>query len=284
MDKKNSFIPEDDYEFERSLAEKERNLQENAEKIEAKRLEEEKLQRQQHEKELNEQKIELMKLRQGVIDSSETVKEEEKETIKLSFGEWLSNVWYRSKWLILFVIFLVFAGGYIIYDTATRVKPDLTVLVVMDNTALYVRTAETQAFFEKYAEDINGDGEINVMIYNISTDYGDPNTATSAQAQIMTQLQSGDNMIIVSDGTTDFAVHDFTGELTGEAVTDKGIKLNCQLTRDELKWQAMPDNLYIGLREPAKLLSTSEAAMKENYEAALPTYLRIYEAIEASEK
>lgn len=284
MDKHDSFIPEDDLEFERSLAEKERSLQQNAAKLEAQRLENEKLQREQHERELQQQKIELMKLKQGVIDSSETIKEVEKKTTKLSFGEWLSNVWYRSKWIILFAAFAVFAGGYIIYDTATRVRPDLTVLVLMDNTSLYVRTAETQAFFEKYAEDINGDGKVNVMIYNISTDYGDPNTATSAQAQIMTQLQSGDNMIIISDGTTEFAVHDFTGEISGECITDKGIKLNCRLTRDELKWQAMPDDLYIGLREPAKLLSTSEESMKKNYDDALPTYMRIYEAINASEK
>lgn len=284
MDNRDDFIPQDDLEYERSLAEKERSLQENAAKLEAERLKKEKQQREQHERELQEQKIELMKLKQGVIDSSETIKEAAKETTKLSFGEWISNVWYRSKWLILFVVFAVFAGGYIIYDTATRVKPDLTVLVLMDNTSLYVRTSEVETFFERYAEDLNGDGKVYVMVYNISTNYGDPTTASSSQAQIMTQLQTGDNMIIISDGTTEFAVHDFTGELDGECVYAEGIKLNCQLTRDELKWQAMPDDLYIGLREPTKLLSTSEENMKKNFDDALPTYMRIYEAINASEK
>lgn len=284
MDKHDGFIPEDDLEFERSLAEKERSQQENAAKLEAERLEREKQEREQHERELKEQKIELVKLKQGVIESSETIKEVSREKVKLSFGEWLENVWYRSKWLILFTVFAVIVGGYIIFDTATRVKPDLTVLVLMDNTALYARTAEVQSFFEEYAEDINGDGKVNVMIYNISTDYGDPATATAAQAQIMTQLQSGENMIIISDGTTDFAVHDFTGELDGEAISAEGIRLNCQLTRDKLKWQAMPEDLFIGLREPAKLLSTTQENMKKNYDAVLPTYMRIYEAISSSEK
>lgn len=284
MDKHDGFIPEDDLEFERNLAEKERSQKENAAKLEAERLEREKQEREQHERELEKQKIELIRLKQGVISSSETVKEVPREEVKLSFGEWLENVWYRSKWLILFTVFAVIVGGYIIFDTATRVKPDLTVLVLMDNTALYARTAEVQSFFEEYAEDINGDGKVSVMIFNISTDYGDPAAASSAQAQIMTQLQSGENMIIISNGTTEFAVHDFTAELDGGCISPEGIRLNCQLTREKLKWQAMPEDLYIGLREPARLLSTTQEKMQENYDAALPTYMRIYEAINASEK
>ena len=117
------------------------------------------------------------------------------------------------------------------------------------------------------------------MIYNISTDYSDPATASSYQVQLMTQLQQGENMIVISDGTSDFAVHDFTSELEGDCVTPLGIRLKCPLTTEELKWEAMPDELYMGLREPARLLSTEESEMEKNYEEALPTYMRIYEAI-----
>ena len=212
--------------------------------------------------------------------TSDTIKEEgPHERKKLSFGEWLSNVWYRSKWLILFVAVLIFAFGYITYDTIIRTKPDLTVLVLSDTNALYVRTPELEEFFESYCDDINGDGEVEVLIYNISTDYSDPATASSYQVQLMTQLQQGENMIVISDGTSDFAVHDFTSELEGDCVTPLGIRLKCPLTTEELKWEAMPDELYMGLREPARLLSTEESEMEKNYEEALPTYMRIYEAI-----
>ncbi len=284
MDKRDGFIPKEDIEFEREIAEKERASRENAEKLEAQRAENEKKEREQYERKLQDQKIELMKLKQGVIDSSETVKEIPKEEIKLSFGEWISNIWYRSKWIIICAVFAVFVFGYIIYDSATRIEPDLTVLAISDNNAIYARTAEFQHFFESYAEDINGDGKVNVLIYNISTDYSNPGSVTSSQAQLMTQLQCGDNMIIVSDGGTDFAVHDFTAELDDRCVTEKGIRLNCALTREKLKWEAMPDELYIGLREPTRLLSTTEETMKANYETALPTYMRIYEAIAGSEE
>ncbi len=282
MDKKEGFIPKEDMEFEREVAQKERLNRENAEKLDAQRAENEKKEREQYERRLQDQKIELVKLKQGVIDSSETIKELPKEEIKLSFGKWLENVWYRSKWIIICAVFAAFVVGYIVYDSVTSIEPDLTVLAISDNNAIYARTTEFQQFFEGFAEDLNGDGKVNVLIYNISTDYSDPNSVTSSQAQLMTQLQCGDNMIIISDGTTDFAVHDFTGELEGGFVTEKGIKLNCALTREKLKWEAMPDELYVGLREPTKLLSTTEEHMRENYDAALPTYMRIYDAIASS--
>lgn len=284
MDKREGFIPKEDIEFEREIARMERDRRENAEKREAERADNEKKEREQYERKLHDQKIELMKLKQGVIDSSDEVKELPKKEIKLSFAEWLENVWYRSKWIIICAVFAAFVFGYIIYDSATRIEPDLTVLAVTDNNAIYARTAEFQHFFESFTEDINGDGKVNVLIYNISTDYSNPNSSTASQAQLMTQLQCGDNMIVISDGTTDFAVHDFTDELEGDFVSDKGIRLNCALTREKLKWEAMPDELYIGLREPTRLLSTSEEIMRENYETALTTYMRVYQAIASSGK
>lgn len=282
MDKQDSFIPNDDIEFEEELRKKEQDAKDNAARQETMRIEAEKSEREQYEKELQDKKLELIKLKQGVIESSETVKEVHEEQKKLSFGEWLENVWYRSKWLIVFVVFLVFTFGYIIYDDVTRVNPDFTVLAIMDNNSLYIRNAELEDFIKEYAEDVNGDGEVNIVVFHILTDLSDASTVTSQQAQIMTQLQSGENMIVISDGTTDFIPHNYVGELDGECVTENGIRLNCELTREKLKWQAMPDELYISIREPAKLFSTTEEEMQKNFDLAEPTYLRIYEAIAGS--
>ena len=172
-------------------------------------------------------------------------------------------------------------SAWMVTDILTVKNGELVNILLSDVTGV---SSEIAPFSSLYPEDINGDGEVYVLIYNISTDYSNPNSVTSSQAQLMTQLQCGDNMIVISDGTTDFAVHDFTGELEGDFVSDKGIKLNCALTREKLKWEAMPDELYVGLREPARLLSTSYEQMTENYETALPTYMRMYEAIAGSEK
>ncbi len=275
MDERKNLIPDEDLEYERELVKK----QEEADALEEQKQREAAEFRKNREKTLSKSKVELMKLKQGIIEESETVKEEEKVEYKQSFGEWLSNVWYRNKWLILFVVFLAVAFGYITYDTATRTQPDITVLVLSKNYALYYRTEELSAFLGNYCDDLNGDGEVYVEIYNISTDYSDTNTVTANQAQLMSQLQSGQNIILIADHATDFTLHDFTSEYDSDRFNELGLRLNCELTRDALKWEAMNDEVYIGMRQPQNLFSSKESVMQGQYDEALPMFERIVEAI-----
>lgn len=284
IDKNENLIPEEDLEYERRLAEEAAN-QPTEEELEAEAVKARDEKRKTYEKDLNDRKIELMKLKQGVIEESDIVKEEQTQEYKLSFGEWISNVWYRNKWLIIFAVAMIFAFSYIVYDQVTTTKPDLTVLVLSPDYSLYYRTQELEMFLDDYCDDLNGDGEVYVQVYNISTDYSDPNTVTANQAQIMSQLQSGENIILIADDTTDFAMHDFTGEYPdNERFNELGMRLNCQLVRDALKWEAMNDNVYIGMREPTKLLATTEEDMQENFDEARAVFERIVKAVSESEK
>lgn len=283
MEKRDGFIPKEDIEFEREL--REREQQEDAERqrlLEEKKEQEEK-NRAEYEKQLQDKKIELMKLRQGVIESSDVVKEVHEEAPKQTALQKVSNAWYRSKWLILFVIAMVIIVAYITYDMVTADVPDLTVLVVSSDPGFYYRTEEIQSFFEDYCGDKNGDGETHVMIYNISTDYSDPNTATASQAQLMSQLQTGENVLVLSDQPTDFIMKDLREEYPGdERITELGLLINCEFTREKLKWEAMPEGVYLGVRQPARLLSTSEETMEENVREVMPVFERIREDVEKS--
>ncbi len=281
MDDKRSLIPEEDLAYEQEQA----RLREEERLAEEERIRREEEYRRSHAKSLNADKIELMKLKQGIIESSDTVKEEQKVEYKLSFVEWLSNVWYRNKWLILFIAALVVSFSYIIYDQASRTKPDMTVLVVYKNMGIYYRTEELSDFLGRYCDDLNGDGEVYVEIFNISTDYSNAETATASQAQLMSQLQSGTNIMVISDHETDFLLHDFTQDHPDdERFTSLGIKLNCQVVRDALKWEAMDDSFYIGMREPAQLFSASKEDMEENYNEAMIVFNRLAEEIANSPK
>ncbi len=284
FDNKNKLVPQDDADFERELYERQKKeAEENARRVQEQEKRRE-IEKKNYEKTLADRRIELMKLKQGVIESSDIVKEEEKVEYKMSLGETISNIWYRSKWIIIFVAFLIFVFGYITYDAVVKTKPDLTVLVLSYDDALYYRSAEVEAFLEGYCDDLNGDGEVYVLVYNIATDYSDYNTATANQAQLMSQLQSGENIMLISDCENDFIMHDFRVDYPdNERFTERGLLLNCALTRQALKWEAMPENIYIGLREPAKLLSTDENIMQENFDTALVMYERIVEAVMSSE-
>lgn len=284
MEKRDGFIPKDDIDFERELRQQEAEEAALREKLEAERREAEEKARAEYEKTLQDRKIELMRLRQGVIESSDVIKEVHEEKPKLTLGQKLSGAWYRSKWLIIFVVVMIAAFAYITYDMVTAENPDYTVLVVSADSGFYYRTVEIEEFFEKFCDDRNGDGEVIVMVYNISTDYTDPNGVTASQAQLMSQLQSGENVIVVSDQPTDFLLIDFREQYPDDGnINEYGLLLNCQFTRDELKWEAMPAETYIGIRSPQKLLSTSEETMSKNVEIAMPIFEKIKAAVDASE-
>ena len=283
MEKRDGFIPKEDIDFERELRRQEAEEAALREKLESERREAEEKERAEYEKNLQDRKIELMKLRQGVIENSDVVKEIHEEKPKLTVGQKISGAWYRSKWLIIFVVVLIAAFAYITYDMVTAEHPDYTVLVVSADTGFYYRTVEIEEFFEKFCDDRNGDGEVIVMVYNISTDYTDPNGVTASQAQLMSQLQSGENVIVMSDQPTDFALIDFREDYPdSENINEYGLLINCQTVRDALKWEAMPEETYIGIRSPAKLLSTSEDTMTKNVEAALPIFKKIKAAVDSS--
>ena len=286
MEKRDGFVPKEDIEFERELRQQEQQDEAERQRLEDERREAEEKERAEYEKNLQDKKIELVKLRQGVIDSSDVIKEVHEEKPKLTLGQKISGAWYRSKWLIIFVIVIALAFAYIIYDMVTAEKPDFTVLVVSNDTALYYRTPEVEAFFESFCDDVNGDGEVNVLIYNISTGYSaDPTMASSHQAQLMTQLQDGENVLVVADAKTDFELIDFRGEYPEDKnITELGLLLNCQYVRDALKWEAMPDGVYLGVRNPTKLLSTSAEEMQKQVDLAMPAFERIREAVGESEK
>ena len=281
MEKRDGFIPKEDIEFEKELRRQEQEAEEERKRMEEERAEREAKERAEYEKGLQDRKIELMKLKQGVIESSDVVKEVHEEQPKLTLKQKIEGAWYRSKWLIIFVAVMVFAFGFIMYDTLTAEKIDYTVLVVSSDPGFYYRTTEIEEFFEQYCDDKNGDGKVAVMIYNISTDYSDPNMATSNQAQLMSQLQSGENVIVLSDEQTDFILHDFREDYPDdERITESGLLINCEYTREKLKWEAMPEEVYLGIREPARLLSTGEETMKKNFDEAVRIFEKIKEDVE----
>lgn len=287
MENRDGFIPKEDIEFERELREQEREEKELREKLEAERRETEEKERAEYEKNLQDKKIELVKLRQGVIESSDVVKEVHEEPQKLTLGQKISGVWYRSKWLIIFIVVVAAAFAYIIYDSATAVQPDFTVLAISDDTALYYRTVELEEFIESFADDINGDGKVNVMIYNISTDYSDATMASSNQVQLMSQLMTGENVIVVSDNEElpDFEFIDFRERFPDdEHITERGLLLSSPLAKEKLKWEAMPDSLFIGIRSPEKLLATAKEQMQAHVDDATPVFERIREAVESGEE
>ncbi len=292
-----SLIPEDDYDYERKRFEDEEKAYERYQKELIEYNERKEQERKDYEKQLDSEKIELVKLKSGVIDESEIIKEEAPEVIKLSKMEWLKNFWWHNKIIIILIIFAIAVVSYITYDSLTRVKPDIKVMMTVNN-GLVNRTEEVSDYFERFCPDINGDGEVNVQILSAPlTDNTDDYVQIQQYQEVyLANMQTGEVIFILTDDKTDGDIYsenesdnllsdvstDFEGN---EFVTNKGLTLKGDYIEDVFKYHTnYPQDIYLGMRAPLKTLKDSKKDMQENYDKAYEIFKAMAEDIKKNTK
>ena len=116
-------------------------------------------------------KRELLKLKQGLIEESETVKEEKREKVELHGWKKVSNFFYHYKWHVIAIAFFVAVAGFLIYDLVKKEQGDIRVLVVVKDGDLAkqtnYKTKDFELAFEKYCPDFDDSGYVHVDTYNI---------------------------------------------------------------------------------------------------------------------
>ena len=65
-------------------------------------------------------KRELLKLKQGLIEESETIQEEKHEVIELHGWKKVSNFFYHYKWHVVVITFFVLVIGFFVYDLVKK--------------------------------------------------------------------------------------------------------------------------------------------------------------------
>lgn len=283
MDNKENLIPEDDYEYEKELAEKAREEREKAKAEQESLAQKQKQLQKERDKRIQAEKIELMKLKNGVIEQSDSLKEEHDQIKELHGIEKLKNIWYHFKWLIIFIVFIIAVCAYIIYSTASRVKPDLTVLMLANNGLQY-RQEELEEFFEQYTEDINGDGKVNISVIIAPLDNESKDQVYIAnQSKVAGIIQSGDAMIMITDSNTDEAIKDiFKTDLDADFpdnkyISEQGLSLNMKLFAEEVKFENMPNDVVMSIRQPQKTINMSLEKMQEKYNTDFKVFKKITE-------
>ena len=297
---KDNFLPSDDDEFERELFRKQQMQSSRNNEYLKQQKELEKQREKQRQRQLQKEKVELMKLKSGVIDESEVIKEEREVKRILTPKEKIANIWYHFKIPIIVIIVMAIAVGYIIYDSATREKPDIYILSTCNNGMDY-RKSEVEAYFEKFCPDLNGDGEVHVQMIDAPIDENtDYQVVMSNQAKVLTQLQSVDTIIVLTadDNYNLSAILDENGNYAENSYVfadclddlrekfpnddmfdEKGMKFTGDKLKEALGWEAMPENIVLSLRKPVKPLYGKLEKMEENYDIALEIVKKIKEDI-----
>lgn len=288
----NSFIPEDDFEYERKRFEDDEKAYERYQEELFEYNERMEQERRDYERQLDNEKIELVKLKSGVIDESDIIKEEVPEVIRLSKKEWLKNFWWHNKIIIVLIVFAVAVVSYITYDSLSRVKPDIKIIMTVNN-GLVNRTEEVADYFKRFCPDINGDGEVNVQILSapLTEDTDDYVQIQKYQEIYLANMQTGEIIFILTDDKTDTDIYsenerdnllsDVSSEFAdNEFVTNKGLSLKGDYIEDVFKYHTnYPQDIYLGMRAPVKTLKDSKKDMQKNYDEAYKIFKAMAEDI-----
>lgn len=292
-------IPEDDYEYEKKLAEEEREKKrredEQRAKLEAERLKREKQARQERDRRIAQDKIDLMKMKAGIATEEEEIKEVHEEVRELHGWEKVQNIWYHDKVWIILGTFLVAVVIFITVDTLTRVKPDLEILLICDNDLQYSPTKDLlEEEFAEFVPDLNDDGKVKVSIIACAMNEDKYNTMYQTNSQkFFANIQQGKIIMVLTDSKTDpdfqaLMVDSLPEEFPDNPHVDEyGLALDFDYLPGKLSTDVVNvdniDDVHLCLRRPINTLDDSLEEMQENYDKALELFKAITDGLTAKD-
>lgn len=276
-----SLVPEEDFEYEKQLAEEERRKREQAEERTRQREEElrrkRRAEREARDRRIAQDRLDLIKMKQGIADESETIEEVHTEHRELHGKEKLVNIWYHDKMWIILGTFLFVVVAFLVYDTVTRVQADLNVLLICDNALASEQSCELLAQrIERYTPDLNGDGQVDVTVISCPmNDQKYDQYYTNNSQKFFANLQQGRMIMVITDDNTDpdlqaLMVDDLAEAIPGNRYIDeRGLSLDMAFLARELKCENMPKGVHLCLRRPVNTLDDKIEKMQANYDINL---------------
>lgn len=245
------------------------------------RREMEEQQRQQREK------AELLKLRQGLIEESEEIPENQPPKYEKPKG-WkaVENFFYHYKWMLGGTIFAVALVTFLVVQTVAREKEDLYVLVISNSSSsgLYSKVDEIEVALERYCPDFDGNGNVHVGVnfIDLNTSNGMNEYTDAQQQKFSAELYTGNSQLYLTDRQIIRLINEVTDasdNYTEEAATEEvsateevplhtqffrdfteqypdatlyqgcGLQLNTTGFIDQARWKSCPDTVGLYLRD-----------------------------------
>lgn len=120
----------------------------------------------EEQRKAREEYIKLKKMQQGELQPQ--AKPSELAVTPKTFKEKLNNFWYHYKIHTILASFLIVVLAVSVTQCARRPKYDLEILYFAYKPAIDAQTLSMGDYFQKFAEDVNGDGEVNINVINCS--------------------------------------------------------------------------------------------------------------------
>lgn len=157
----------------------------------------------------NDDKRELLKLKQGIIAESETIKEEEPTSDKAHYEvkgarKKFANFFYHYKWHVIIISFFTALIAFMVYTTVIREKGDIRVLMFSEDPdiafSMYYKTNDIEHALEQYTPDFDKNGYVHVETYCMDMDPNqDYNYYYTSQAKLYSEVSMGTAQIFIAD-------------------------------------------------------------------------------------
>ena len=232
-----------------------------------------------NQKKLNQERIEMIKIKQGLVDASEIAKaeSEKKPEIPMTFKKKVENFFYHYKSTVIVVAFVVILGGYFTFDYITTVRPDGGAIYLTQTMGVSSNYDKIENIMNKYGKDYNGDNKISYQIFYIPIDNTktlNPQVVQANITKMVAEISRPDSMLIFADEAQDsdlkFAntLADLRSEYPdNENVKEFGFYLKDTKFKDLIGADKISDGLFVGIRKVKENEKYTEK-MKEKYDIA----------------
>lgn len=127
-------------------------------------------------------------------------REAKEMTKQLPFKKRLSNFWYYKKWWVISCVAVVLVIALTIYEITAMPSYDLTVGYYSENDISDESVEKLKSELAQFAHDINEDGRVIISMTPMQAKAdGSSDDLTAVQTRIMSELESGNNMLFICD-------------------------------------------------------------------------------------
>lgn len=158
----------------------------------------------QDEDKLRREKLELLKMKQGIIEESEIIPETGSRAVAEVHGfKKVTNFLYLNKWILIPAVFAAALVIFLAVQFFTRERADIEIIVAVtkENANLSANAEIIEKEIEKYCPDFDGNGKVHVSVQTIDLTLGDAMTqyADIEREKLSLELRRCDRPFVVCD-------------------------------------------------------------------------------------
>ncbi len=213
--------------------------------------------------------LKLKKIQQGELPAEP--KPSDVAIVPKTREEKLSNFWFHHKWHVIALVFITVVLSILISQCATRTTYDTEVIYFTYTPVLDEQLEKVSEYFEKYATDLDGDGEVNVQVINCSVSNEAQNAQyRNVQLQKMQSLMVADEKALLFITDKDSITYFDNGAIAADFFVNEPLPFNdkfYEYTKSETLG-SLPEGLQISCRKFEGTLLEKNPEAKASFESA----------------